>query len=475
LSFRDSCGLVLGIVFLANGCARSPERVGVPEEIAAPSSWVYSSEAEENSGAVWWDSFVSQELEQVLNEAFLQNPDLLAMSARVESAAANVRLAGAGLYPTASAGLDAARRKQNFIGLPIPGSGGDVLSTHATTMGFTLSTVWEVDLWGRVRAAKRAAIAESQATVADFDMYRLSLAAQLTKAWIAAVAAEQQLELVKATAQSFSDTATKIDERYQQGLRPALDYELALNSAEGAKALVAERIQQRTQAIQQLQVLLGRYPSGRFELPSQLPLLAEPVAAGIPSSLLQRRPDLVAAERRLAAADQRVWEARAAFFPQISLSASTGTSSAELKDLFDTDFSVWGLAGNVAQPLLQGGRLRAGLDLSKARVKEVTYQYVSAVQQAFREVEFGLSSEGTLRERERRVVSAAAHSERALELANRRYESGLVELISVLESQRRSLSDATQVILVRQARLNNRIDLFVALGGAYENESTVSE
>jgi outer membrane protein TolC len=220
--------------------------------------------------------------------------------------------------------------------------------------------------------------------------------------------------------------------------------------------------------LQQLELLLGRYPSGTLDLEGGLPELIGAMSVGIPSSVLERRPDLVAAERRLAAADQRLWESRAALFPQISLSGSTGTSTAELRDVLDTDFSVWTLAGNLAQPILQGGRLRAGVDLSKSKIKEATFHYVSIALRAFSEVEFGLASEGFLRDREGHIVAAATQSESALLLANRRYESGLEELINVLESQRRSLSDGTQVILIRQARLNNRIDLYLALGGSVE-------
>ena len=189
--------------------------------------------------------------------------------------------------------------------------------------------------------------------------------------------------------------------------------------------------------------------------------------AGIPSEALKRRPDLAAAERRLAAADARLWASRAALFPQISLTPSAGTQVAEPEDLLDAGLGgVWTLAGNLAQPILQWGKLRAGVDLSKARTREAAALYVSAVLRAFSEVEFALRSESLLAELERRVQSAAAESEAALALANRRYESGLEEFISVLESQRRYLSDAIEGIDVRRARLLNRIDLYLALGGS---------
>ena len=450
----------------------SPDLIEKPENLPVPSAWHTPVGEPENRDQVWWDAFSSAELSGLLEEALGGNPDLQAMSARVEAASASVRIAGAGLYPSVSAGLDGSRRKQNFIGFPIPGSTSNVLSTQATSYGLSLATSWELDLWGRVRAGKRAAIADSEAALSDFEMQQMSLAAQVSKAWVNAIAAREQLMLAQASASSFEATANKIEERYEQGLRSALEFKLSVNSVESAKALVVDRRQQLLQARQQLELLLGRYPSGRLELKGGLPELIGAIRVGIPSSVLERRPDLVAAERRLAAADQRLWESRAALFPQISLSGSTGTSTAELRDVLDTDFSVWTLAGNFAQPILQGGRLRAGVDLSKSKIKEATFQYVSTALRAFSEVEFGLASEGFLRDREVHILSAAAQSESALELANRRYESGLEELINVLESQRRSLSDGTQVILIRQARLNNRIDLYLALGGSVEKSES---
>jgi outer membrane protein, multidrug efflux system len=465
---KGSVRLCCLVVVIFNGCVSSPDLVEKPENLPVPMAWHAPLDESENRDQVWWDAFSSVELSALLEEALGGNPDLQAMSARVEAASASVRIAGAGLYPSVSAGLDGARRKQNFIGFPIPGSTSNVLSTQATSYGLSLATSWEIDLWGRVRAGKRAAIADSEAALSDFEMQQMSLAAQVSKAWVNAIAAREQLGLAQASASSFEETATKIEERYEQGLRSALEFKLSVNSVESAKALVVDRRQQLVQALQQLELLLGRYPSGRLELEGGLPDLVGAISAGIPSAVLERRPDLVAAERRLAAADQRLWESRAALFPQISLSGSTGTSTAELRDVLDTDFSVWTLAGNLAQPILQGGRLRAGVDLSKSKIKEATFQYVSTALRAFSEVEFGLASDGFLRDREVHILAAAAQSESALVLANRRYESGLEELINVLESQRRSLSDGTQVILIRQARLNNRIDLFLALGGSVE-------
>ena len=456
---------------LASGCVSVPERRELPEELQIPSSWFGAVTVSETDEPLWWDAFLSEELSALLAEAFAGNPDLRAMAARREAAAANARIAGADLWPSLSARLDGTRQKQNFIGFPIPDNpgetaGGSPSSTY-TTYRLNFSTSWEIDLWGRVQAGKKAALTESQASLADWKMRRLSLAASLSKAWVEAVAAAEQLRAARDSAASFRETAQKIEKRYERGLRSALDLRLSINSAESAEALVVRRRRQLRQALQQVELLLGRYPAGRIALSGPLPSLEGGVPAGIPSEALKRRPDLAAAERRLAAADARLWASRAALFPQMSLTPSVGTQVAEPEDLLDAGLGgIWTLAGNLAQPILQWGRLRAGVDLSKARTREAAALYVSAVLRAFGEVEFALQSESLLAERERRVQSAAAESEAALALANRRYESGLEELMSVLESQRRYLSDAIEGIDARRARLLNRIDLYLALGGS---------
>lgn len=459
---------VIILFLLCISCAKSPKSMPLPKAIDIPDVWqnIIGSDAE--SGTLWWQSFMSKELMAMLEDAFSGNPDLAAMSARMEAAAANARIARADLFPNLSAGFEGARRKQNFIGFPIPGTAGDVLSTQVTTYGLALSSSWELDLWGRWRAERRAAIAESEASLADFAMSRLSLAAQISKAWIGAMAAKKRLEIAQESAASFGETAKQIEERYEAGIRPAWDFQLAMNSALSAKSLVSEREKELLESLQLLEILLGKYPAGKLKLRESLPSLSGKMAAGIPSQILHRRPDLIAAERRLAATDERIKQARAAFFPRIALTASTGTSSPELEDLLDSSLSVWSLASNLTQPIFQGGRIRAGVALSKARSKEAAFRYLGAILQAFSEVEFALASEGHLAMQEETITAAAEHSRLALALANRRYESGLGELIEVLESQRRSLSDATLVIAVRQARLNNRIDLFIALGGGVD-------
>jgi NodT family efflux transporter outer membrane factor (OMF) lipoprotein len=266
-------------------------------------------------------------------------------------------------------------------------------------------------------------------------------------------------------------TAGQVRDRYEQGLRSPLDLRLALASLHDAEALAALRGAQLEAAQRALEILLGRYPSGTLQAIAELPDIPISVPAGLPAQLLERRPDLIVAERRLAASHSRVQEAKAALLPRISLTASGGRSSSELDDLLSSQFNVWSLAGNLAQPLLEGGRLQANVDLSEARGREALATYASTVLRAFSEVETALAAESHLEQREQDLLHSVEQSRAALVLAEDRYRLGLEEMVTLLESQRRLLNAESQWIAVRRQRLENRVDLHLALGGGFSIES----
>lgn len=457
-------GSLLVLLTVLAGCVSAPERrapdlVSVPDRFTSPDPGVIQADD------AWWASFEDDRLDALIERALDYNRDLLAAAARVEQAAAQARIAGADLKPGISAGLDAARRRQVFIGFPIPGA--DVPSSTSTTLGVSLAASWEVDLWGRLRAGARAALADFQATRAEYAGARLSIAALTAKSWFAVAEARQQLELAEASAASFRQSADQVRSRYESGIRPPLDLRLALTRQAEAEALVELRRNQLDTATRRLEVLVGDYPSGGVFAERGLPGLPPPVRAGLPSELIARRPDLVAAERRLAAADQRLVEARRSLYPRLSLTASGGTASNELGDLVDGDFRVWSLVGNLAAPLFQGGRLRANVDLNAAGAEAAVASYAQSVLDAFAEVEIALASDQTLAARERALTEATRQSRAAEQLALDRYRNGLDNYLAVLQAQASALSAESQLLAVKRARLDNRVDLHVALGGGF--------
>jgi len=457
---------------LAYGCASVPKVAQPDLDVAPPEQWTGASLAEGRVDPTWWESFGSPELNETIQTALERNWDLRAAVARVRQAEAQARIAGADLKPQLGATLDGARARRNFIGLPIPGAPpGGVLSTTSTTLGLSLSLSWEIDLWGRLGARAGAAVADYQAAQTDLAGAHLSLAGQVAKTWFATAAAAQQVELARAQVESFQTTARQVRGRYDRGIRPALDLRLALANLEGAEASLRLREELLDAAIRQLETLLGRYPGRQVETPTALPDTPPAVPGELPADLVARRPDLAAAERRLAAAGARVRAAKKDLYPRLSLTASGGTSSAELKDLVSGDFGVWSLAGNLLQPIFQGGRLRAAVKLAEGAADERLAGYASAALNAYLEVETTLRAETLLAEREAHLAEAARQSRAAERLADERYRAGLDTFITVLESQRRAFQAETEWLLARQERLANRVDLFLALGGGFERDA----
>jgi NodT family efflux transporter outer membrane factor (OMF) lipoprotein len=467
--------VIIGMsIFLAAwqlwGCASAPERQTPDIGVAIPGEWTAAGSAGiawVPADSKWWLGFSDPQLNELVEEALTQNFDLTAAIARVDQAAAAARIAGAELLPDISAGFQASRRRQNLFGIPIPGTGG-IITTRTTSYGVSLDTRWELDLWGRIRKGQSAAAAEAEASWADLASVRLSIASQTVKAWFALIEAKQQVELAEKTVASYKTSAQHVRDRFEQGVRTSLDVRLALTNLAGAEALLELRKTILDQTTRQMEILLGRYPAARLTAASGLPDVPNAVPGGLTSELLIRRPDLLAAERRFAAAEARVSEARRAFFPRLTLTASGGTSTQQLADLTNGDFSVWSIAAGLMQPIFQGGRLLANLSLSNAASDQALAQYANAILIAFGEVESALFTEQALARREAFLSEATYQAEAARQLAERQYNVGLVDYITVLETQRRALTSQSEYISIQRERLDARINLHLALGGGFE-------
>jgi len=463
---------ILPALALAAACATAPDAETPAVGLDVPERWT-TAPAAETLDAGWWSSFGDERLERLIETALEHNQDLRAAAAAVDSAAALARIAGADLQPQLSFDLDASRRQQVFVGLPIPGREG-VLSSKSDSFGAGIAVSWEADLWGRLRAGRDAAAREALAAEADWAAARLSLSAQTARAWFALLEAENQVALAEATAESRQRTTRRIGTRFQRGVAPPLDLRLARTNQAQAESILAQRRRQLDAVRRQLDVLLGRYPAGEIEAAGEIESAVElppppaAVPAALPAELVRRRPDLYARELRLEAAGLRVAEARAALYPRLSLTGSGGTASDDLGDLLESDFTVWNLAGGLLQPIFQGGRLRSAVDRSLAERDRVLAAYVQSLLNAFSEVETALAAEGLLREEEEALETAAEESRAAVELARDRYLRGVGGYLSVLESERQAFGSESQLLSVRRLLLENRVDLYLALGGGFE-------
>ncbi len=450
------------------GCAAPPPRVADRElDLAVPAQWTHAAPPVEppgvTPGPAWWTGFGEPRLDELIELALRDNRDLRAALARLEAAAANRTIAGAESLPQLDATFDPSRSRRVFVGFPF--GSGEVPSTTATTMSLALNLRWEIDLWGRVRAGESAAIGDLEAAAADHAGAQLSLVALVCRAWFDVVAAAQQVALAEGTAAAVRATADDVRSRYRRGTRPALDVHQAATNQASAEAAALRRRDELQRARRRLDVLVGRYPSGLVDTAAGLPASLPGLPAGLPAELLQRRPDLVAAERRLAAAGCRVDAAKAALYPRLSLTGSAGTTSEELQDLVDQDFRVWSIGANLLQPLFRGGALQAEVLRTQARRAEALADYGGAVLQAFAEVEDALASATLLDDRLAAVTRAAGHARQARDLARERWQLGLTDFLAVADGQRLAYEADAARIDVERLRIDNRIDLFLALGG----------
>lgn len=464
-------GPLITAVLLA-GCASAPESKVGDLPVALPSGWTADAVAHETLqgitpeeyGGGWLADFDDPVLPELVYRAQAQNFNLQAAAARLGVVEAEAAITGAELYPQIGAGFDGARQKINFAA---QGFGNTNQSTTFNNYNLNANVSWELDVWGRVRDGQSAAIGDAQAAAADLRGARQSIAANTATLWFELIEARQQAELAESTHASFQKATDSIQRRFESGVSPALD--LRLSKAQTASALAAMEARKADLdfAKRNLEVLLGTYPSAAIAASPQLPDITRPVPVGLPSELLERRPDLVAAERRLAAQDKRISEARKAFLPAISLTGAYGTTSTQLENILDNSFSVWSFAGNLLQPIFQGGRLTGQLRRAKAAAQEALANYGQASLEAFNEVEQALAAEKFLNARVAALRVASEENAAAETNAMQQYERGLTDIITVLESQRRAFDSRSAYINTRTLRLVNRVNLYLSLGGDF--------
>lgn len=435
--------------------AREDVRAQALPALRTPPDWKSAGVA---AGAVsdeWLRSFGDPRLTALVDEAIAGNPDLMVAAARVEQAAAYVEEAGAALLPQVYA-----------IGNV---SGKD--SSSGTTDFWGVFASWEIDLWGRVRAGREAA--REQLISAELSAWyaRQSLAAMVARSWF--LASEAWLQ--KNIAEDMVSRAEKLVELTRQRQKVGIGNEYEVSVAAAALATYRDAVKQLDlslrQSVQAIETLVGRYPAAELEVASALPDLPGPVPAGLPSELLERRPDVIAAERMVAAAFYSVEEIKAARLPSIQLTSSLSSISSDLVVLKERDDPVWGWGGRTAVPLYLGGQLQAQVAVRTAQQKEAVAAYGRAGANAFAEVEQALSADFALQARRPLLQQAVAENERALQLAETRYRVGADDLRAVEQQQLKLFSARSSLVRVQSEQLVQRVNLHQALGGNFSADS----
>ena len=447
-------------------------RGDVPERWSAEEPADGSGVPSRGEEVPFWETFGDPVLTGLVEEALVHNRDLLASAERLRGAAARSMVARSARRPQVQGRLDGSRQEQVFVGLPFPGG---PLESEYDQWSAAIDLSWELDLWGKLAAGVDAAEAEVQGVLADLEAARLSVAAQVTIAWFGLREAAQQVALAEATLATYERSLKAIEDRHEAGLTGTLDLRLSQANVAGSRAQLAAATRARDVVARQIEVLLGRFPDSELRTEGSFGALPPKVPAGVPAEVLSRRPDMVAIERRMTAAEATARQARLDRWPSIALTSSGGLTSDDFKDLLDGDFGVWSLAGRVTAPIFDGGRREARIDESLAALREVRALFAAAALRAFFEVENALSAEDLLMERLGHLEEAARRSREATALADDQYEQGLVSIDLVLEAQRRELQAESTFLETRRELFQNRVDLHVALGGGFMGAQAASE
>lgn len=466
---------VVVVALVLGGCVVKPPDSRMGEAgMSAPGAWTATKQAKAGVDTNWVARFGDRGLVRMVDEALAANPDLRASAERVKRAAALAKASGAAARPQAGVGLLGSRQEQKYIGLPI-GGGTDPLSSIYSSYGSSLNVSWEPDLWGKVRAGERAAVADLEAQGWAYRGARASLGAEVARAWLALAEANEQVALANKVIKVRSDTVETISDRFARALAgeggTAAELRLAQADRASAEATLAQREGERDSAIRRLEVLLGRYPSGQLTGSAKLPSVPKRPPAGLPSELLLRRPDILAAERQFAASGQRVKEARLAFYPSFSLTGSLGTVTNQLKSVLDSDFGVWSIVGQLSQPILAGGTLKSQLEARRAEDREAVANLQGVVLKGFGEVETALAADAYLAAQEKATATAVARAVEASEAAVEDYAGGTGDVLTMLAAQSRAVLLSSQQLSLRRLRLENRVNLHLALGGDYKPSS----
>ncbi len=415
---------------------------------ATPPNWVA-----ENTGTGvnnefvddgWLKSFDDEQLNQLVDEALVNNPDLKISRAKVEQAQSVAKLAGASLKPTID--LDGNYSDRNHSALNDLAYG-------------SVSVSWEPDIWGRIGASVASAEEKAQASARDYRFARLSLVASVSNSWFLAIESKLQHQFALEVKGIRQNTLATAEARYKVGRVDK--HEVLLATADLAAAGGAEK---RTQSAMEdsarsLELLLGRYPAAEIEITDDLVAMPPPFPLGIPSQILERRPDLVAAENRVAAAFYKEEEANLLHLPRFTLSFGLGLNT--IND------SIASLAAGLFAPLYTGGAIAAEVELATAVQKEAIYSYAQAALQAFREVESALAAEEYLAERQKYMQLEVDKRYRAYTVMLTQYKVGMISLVDTLSVQGQWVAAKISLINLTAQHLTNRVQLHLALGGSF--------
>jgi NodT family efflux transporter outer membrane factor (OMF) lipoprotein len=420
----------------------------VPAQFKEAGDWVPAQPKDTLPKGKWWEAFQDPVLNPLMEQVQVSNQELAAAEARYREARAAVGAARSGLFPTLGASAGASRAR----------STGDRYTV-------ALDARWELDLWGRIRRTIEAARAGEQASAADLENARLSLQAQLATAYFQLRVTDAAQSLLNETIQAFQRSLEVTQNRYKAGVAARVDVVQAETQVLGAQADAIDLRVSRAQLEHAIAVLTGKAPAN-FDLPPEAFKAHIPeVPAGVPSTLLERRPDIAAAERRMAAANERIGVAQAAYYPNLSLTGSAGFSSNSLSNLFSAPSRFWSLGADLAGTLLDFGARSAQVETSRAQYDEAVANYRQTVLSAFQEVEDNLSAVRWYAEETKVQEEATRAARESVVLTTNQYRAGTVSLLNLVVVQAQQLNAERAMMQLLGRRLSAQVALIRSLGG----------
>jgi multidrug efflux system outer membrane protein len=465
--------VLLVAVLLPLGCTVGPDyqrpAAGEPPAWKETGPWKEAAPRDAIAKGPWWEVFGDPLLNDLEEKAAAASPDLKAAVARVSQARAIARLSESDFFPTISLNPTATRARYARDRSAPPSAQGVPYTSNEFRVPLQLS--YEVDLWGRVRRASEAATAIAEASVASYETIRLGLHSDLASTYFALRALDADRSVLRRTLDLRREALRLAQARLRLGAGNDLDVSRAETELTTTEAESIGLEKRRAEFEHALAVLTGRAPS-EVSLPDKpLDLPPPAIPAGLPSELLERRPDVAEAERLLAAANAEIGIATSAYYPQLQLTAVGGFSSSDLSTLFNWQNHIWALGAGLAAPLYQGGRVDADVERARARYEENVALYRGRLLVAFQEVEDGLSGLRVLAQQSEAQARAVASSRRTATLSSARYNAGLVSYFEVVDAERTALQSERLATQIQGQRLVTSVFLIKALGGGWQDSA----
>ncbi|WP_291985363.1 efflux transporter outer membrane subunit [Candidatus Accumulibacter sp. ACC007] len=450
------------LALLASGCMIGPDYLR--PQVETPPAWRLSDKAANDlANTAWWKQFDDPVLDDLVNNALRNNHDLLIATARIDEFAGRYGIVRAELFPQVGAGYEASRQRAT-----LPGASSS--STYNSYQA-VIAASWEIDIWGRIRRLNEAAKAQLLASEDARRAVILSLVGRVAAAYINLRDLDRQLEIAQATARSRGESYDVFQERYLGGVISTL--ELSQNKSQYDEALASIPPIEKAIAQQEngLSVLLGRNPGpiARGKNIDQLTLPTIP--AGLPSDLLERRPDIQLAEQKLIAANALIGAAKAAYFPTISLTGLLGYASNGLSQLFNSQSKVWQYSAPITMPIFTAGAIAGQVQEAEAAQQQALFAYQRAIQEAFREVNDALINQDRTRQQLRAQKQQVQALQQYSATARLRYDNGYTSYIEVLDAERSLFNVQLQYTQTQQTQFQAMINLYLAMGGGWVNEA----